>query len=197
MMDAPTTYIVCGHMRTGTSMMMRALIAGGLTAAYDRQRDDALSAAGDDDYRPNRSGFFELHPIEYRREGFPRRHFGKLIKVLGYAVGRMVVGNYRVIFMRRNPEEIRQSFEAFFRTDQHPPSVDRYDAWCYDILGILHNRRDVESVEVVNYRSVVSAPSHLFRGLLVRGWPIDYEAAAATIDPDQCRFRLESLTVGI
>ncbi len=51
-------YLVSGDMRTGTSMMMQALEAGGLEAVYNENRDRMNQQYGDKDYQPNGGGFY-------------------------------------------------------------------------------------------------------------------------------------------
>ena len=53
-------YIVSGFMRTGTSMMMKALEAGGLEAAYQQSREAMRKRYADEHYDPNVGGRYEL-----------------------------------------------------------------------------------------------------------------------------------------
>ena len=106
-------YIVAGSQRTGTSMMMQALMAGGLQADFDPSRDQMNAQYGDEDYKPNAGGFYELRKDQYHAVGFPRAHEGKLIKVLNEGVLKIAPRSagdpYRIVFMRRDAEEMRQS----------------------------------------------------------------------------------------
>jgi hypothetical protein len=188
------TYIVSGYMRSGTSMMMDALTAGGLTPAFDARRDKMNDQHGDDSYKPNPNGFYELNRKEYHEYGFPRKYEGKLIKCLWGGVTRIVVGNYKVIFMLRDPEEIRQSFEAFF-SGPAPESIKNYDQIMQDTIDMLSNRLDTH-LTVISYRSVIDDPQATFRHIAAT-WPIDSDKAAAVVTPELCRFRKEHLTEGI
>ena len=125
-------------------------------------------------------------------------HEGKLVKVLWGGLPRLVVHPYRVVFMTRHPEEIRQSYGAFFGNVPGPVQlvVDRYDALMVDAVEMLRNRRDTE-VWTFKYREIVKDPRPAFERLHADGWPIDAEKAAAMVDPALCRFRLEQLEVGI
>jgi hypothetical protein len=185
-------YVVTGYMRTGTSMMMQALAAGGLTPAFAPERETMNARFGDEHYRPNAGGFYEVALSEYEEAGFPLAYEGKLIKVLDWAVARMAPHEYRVVYMRRDPEEIRQSFEAAFgsRLD-----VSHYEARTARNIALLNNRKDVQLV-VCSYRQVIRNPSAHFLGLWEEGWPVDVDAAAAAIDPARCRFRRELLVEG-
>jgi hypothetical protein len=192
-----TLYIVSGFMRTGTSMMMRALEAGGLDAAYQQSRDKMKARFADEHYDPNVGGLFELERKDYRAWQFPRAYAGRLIKALNYGVPRMAVmpGGIRVVFMRRDQEEIRQSYEAFF--GKQLQNLEHLERNMVDIQERIRNRKDVKSLHVFWYRKVVKHPWRHFALLRLFGWPINPWRAAATIDSKYCRFRKENLTEGV
>ena len=196
MMDR-TLYTVSGFMRTGTSMMMRALEAGGMEACYRQSRDEMKSRYADEHYNPNDGGLYELEPQDYRRWGFPQSYEGKLIKALTMGVPRMAVMEHgiRVVFMRRDVEEIRQSYLAFF--DHELQNIEHLERNMADIIQRIGNRKDVLSLDVFWYRQVVEQPLRHFELLESHGWPVDVAASVAVVDPQCCRFRLENLTVGI
>lgn len=172
--------------------MMAALIAGGMDAAYSEKRNALANQHADELYHPNRSGLYEVPLSEYDAPGFPLQYDGKLIKVMSWGMRSLAVHDYRVVLMRRHPEEIRQSYEGFFgrsiKLDDYDPKMDALEKQ-------LCNRRDVLSVTVIQYRDLVEHPHRELTRL--HNWPIDHDLAAATIDPEQYRFRLERLTVGI
>jgi len=190
-----TTYVVSGYMRTGTSMMMKALEAGGLEAAINPDRDKMNQQFGDSNYKPNVGGFYELNRSEYQQYGFPRMYEGKLLKCLWGGVAKVVVGDYRIVFMMRNPEEIRQSYEAFF-DGRVPPSLEKYEDIMKDTIDMLENRKDTR-VLIIQYRNVINNPRKEFQKIKDFGFPIDIERAISVVDPTLCRFKLEDLTVGI
>lgn len=192
-----TLYVVSGFMRTGTSMMMRALEAGGLEACYRQSRDVMKDRFADEFYDPNIGGLYELERGDYQEFGFPRKYAGKLIKALNVGVPRMAVmpGGIRVVFMRRDTEEIRQSYDAFF--DKQLRNVEHLERNMADIIERIQNRKDVLFLDVFWYREVVEKPLEHFKKLVEHGWPIDPSVAAATVDPALCRYKLENLTVGI
>ena len=99
-------HIVSGFMRSGTSMMMRALESGGMDACYRGSRDDLIEKHSDEHYSPN-PALYELERKDYRDPNFPDGYEGKLIKCLAPGMFRLKVGEYRIIFMRRDYEEIR------------------------------------------------------------------------------------------
>lgn len=189
-------YLVTGYMRSGTSMMMQSLIAGGLEALYDERRENMNKSYGDEHYKPNAKGFYEPSYMEYRKFGFPKMHDGKLLKVLRGGVPMLAVADYLVILMRRHPEEIRQSYEAFFGGKADMVILNNYEERLTNTEEMIRNRRDM-NLTCLDYRTVVDDPNLAFETLRENGWPIDVDVAAANVDPTQCRFRLELLEVGI
>lgn len=192
-----TLYVVSGFMRTGTSMMMRALEAGGMDARYRQSRDEMKNRYADERYDPNVGGLYELARQDYRRLGFPHGYEGHLIKALNTGVPSMSVMSHgiRVVFMRRDSEEIRQSYLAFFNRELlEAPNLDRK---MEDIIERIQNRKDVLSLDVFWYREIVAQPQKHFEALAAHGWPVNPATAAAMVEPALCRYKIEDLTVGV
>jgi hypothetical protein len=191
-----TTYIVSGYMRSGTSMMMQALSVGGLEPESHKSREHMNQQFGDKEYKPNDGGFYELSRQQYQAIGFPKAHEGKLIKCLYGGVHRIAAGDYKIVYMLRDYEEIRQSYEAFFDVLPNLQTEEQYNEVMNITIGILEQRKDV-NLTVLNYRDVVENPVSAFIKLKNRGWNIDPYKAAKVVDPELCRFRKELLEVGI
>ena len=182
-------YIVSGYMRSGTSMMMRALEAGGMDAAYSVERDARMNEKwGDPDYKPNES-YLELDPEDYQNPDFPSAYEGRLIKCLWGGMLRLrPVTQYRVIFMRRDPAAIRRSLTAFFGEPiEHSQGVD-FVRQLDNIVAILRDRRSVVDVSELHYADVVDDPHTVFQGLARSGWPIDPGKAASVPSGGKRRF---------
>lgn len=175
--------------------MMAALIAGGMSAAWSKERNQLADHHADGRYHPNRSGLYEVPLKEYSQVGFPRAYEGKLIKVMCWGMNSLAVHDYRIVIMRRDKEEIRQSYEGFFGSPLREAWFQDYDARMIELERQLRNRKDVRSVSVIDYRSLVENPHKQLSRLY--GWDFNVDKAAAAIDPQQYRFRLENLTVGI
>ena len=73
-------YVVSGFKRTGTSMMMHALIAGGLDGVYSEQRQHITDKIPEGEYNPNPNGFYE-----YVGDGggFPRLVLARVAEAVG------------------------------------------------------------------------------------------------------------------
>ena len=191
------TYIVSGFMRTGTSMMMKALEAGGMKAEYKQSREEMRKRFADENYDPNIGGLYELERQDYKRLRFPAKYKGKLIKALNMGVPQMspMPDGIRVVFMRRDEEEIRQSYQAFF--GQELAMGNHFQKRMDDIIAKIRNRKDLLSLDVFWYRDVIENPKKYFQILKKHNWNIDIEKAVSVINPKYYRFKKENLIKGI
>lgn len=100
----PFIPIVSGLPRSGTSLMMSMLAAGGLEVLTDQLRTP------DDD---NPVGYFELEEVKKLHKGelsWLERSNGKAVKVISTLLPYLPDGyHYRIIFMRRAIEEVLAS----------------------------------------------------------------------------------------
>lgn len=196
-------YVVSGYMRTGTSMMMKACIEGGLEAVYDPVRDEVLKAqTADDDWTiQHGESVYEPSRPQVSEIGFPRMHAGKVLKMLYGGVAGLAPhkGGYHFVFMRRPLEEIRQSYEAAFLRGRAAPILynGRFDEVMDLAIETIHNRKDTLTCTVLQYHKVLRCPKKVFTTLRDKGWPIDVEAAALVPDLEMCRFREAELVAGI
>ena len=95
--------IVSGLPRSGTSMMMRMLEAGGMEVVVDNLR------TADED---NPAGYYEFEPVKKTKQdtSWIDEARGKAVKMVYRLLYDLPVGySYRVIFMRRKIEEVLAS----------------------------------------------------------------------------------------
>lgn len=104
MLDSETVVIVSGLPRSGTSMMMKMLEAGGLSVLTDNIR------TADDD---NLQGYYEFERVKAMKEGdtaWVAEAQGKVVKVISALLEHLPPGfHYKVIFMEREMMEILAS----------------------------------------------------------------------------------------
>jgi hypothetical protein len=110
--------IVSGLPRSGTSMMMMMLQAGGMAVLTDNIRQ------ADDD---NPKGYYEFERvkgIEHDKEWLPLAH-GKVVKMISVLLRHLPDEyQYKVIFMRRKMEEILASQrKMLIRRGEDPDAV--------------------------------------------------------------------------
>lgn len=174
-------------MRSGTSMMMQALEAGGMDAAYSKERNERMnSKLGDPDlprpYFPNES-YHELEPDDYRSPDFPYSYEGKLIKCLWGGITKIRPKKegsegYKVIFMRRSREAIEESLIKMFGYATDFAANPAFDYNMDSLVELVRDRRSIVSVTEVWFGDVVADPLKEFTRIKEAGWPIDPEKAA-------------------
>jgi len=191
-MDRRTIVIVSGLPRSGTSMMMKMLEAGGLEVLTDRLRE------ADED---NPKGYYEFERVkqlEHDKTWLPEAE-GKVVKIISQLLHHLPSDYaYKVVFMRRRMEEILASQErmlvrrgeeggkisddklaALFR--QH---LERVRAW-------LDGQPNFD-VTYVSYNEVLENPrDEAERVDAFLDEPLDVERMATVVDPSLYRQRTE------
>jgi len=155
-------------------------------AEYDKNRDNLNRRFGNKHYKPNEGGFFELSKKDYSQPHFPSMYEGKLIKVLMPKLPYIVAGNYNIIFMLRNVEDIANSYLSAFKVN--PPLVGKdLENFRNDILSAMSQRKDCNII-TVDYDQVLDDPLKFFQDLKQQGWDIDASKAASVIKKKYTRW---------
>ncbi len=190
--DMKETYIVSGHPRSGTSMMMHALITGGLKGAYSSDRVPASNTNAV--YAPNPNGFFELVNDEQQAPWHPVAFAGKVLKSIYGMLPQLAPGNYKIVYMLRNPEEIRASNASMDRRSRalrRTLSDDDYFSKMSQCISVAELRPDMDILQVW-YHEVLSDPVEQFERIRDFGIPIDHVKAASIVDPKLYRNRRDN-----
>jgi len=181
-LEENTNYIVSGLERSGTSLVMQILQAGGVPCAFD------TASRPPDDNNPR--GYFELEGgkiISRLRDGtLPLADYrGRFIKITAYGLKFLPPGNYRVVYTERNIEEVLDSMEVM--TGEKDPDRAETRASFVKlnemIKGLIGGRGDVK-ILFVNYNAIVKDPAAEVRRMAgFIGLPgIDEKAMAAAVD---------------
>lgn len=157
----PANYIVVvsGLPRSGTSMMMQMLEAGGMDVMTDHVR------TADDN---NPSGYYELEGVKRLKEdaSFLNNAYGKAIKIVSpilYDIPRDK--RCKIIFMRRHLKEILVSQKMMLLRSQKTPPPGQDDAHMEEVFK--KHLRDVylwlpkqENMDTlyVDYHEVINRP---------------------------------------
>ena len=187
----PSTFtIVSGLPRSGTSLMMQMLAAGGLELMTDGKRE------ADED---NLEGYWEWEDIKTLRKN-PRlieQAEGKVIKVVSALLPQLPPRHkYRILFMKRPVVEVVDSQWKMLDRRGHKPRSEKnhlittQQTHLDQTLAQLRQRQDVELLEV-DYPELVANPTEQLPVI------IDFlgeqltapEALASPIRPDLHRNR--------
>ena len=188
---ADTIFVVSGLPRSGTSMLMRMLEAGGLPSYTDGER------TADED---NPRGYYELEAVKRTdaNEGWLDEAGGRAVKVISQLLGDLPTSRrYKAIFIRRNLDEILASQKKMLdrRGESNDSSddemkemfvkhVDEIEAWL----------KQAEHVDVlyVSYNRIMADPApQAARINKFFGGFLDEQAMRAVVEPDLYRNRAE------
>jgi len=190
MTDRPFVTIVSGLPRSGTSMMMRMLEAGGLPPITDNVR------AADAD---NPRGYYEFEPAKKTKEdpSWLDRAPGKVVKMVYQLLYDLPSDReYRVLFMRRKMSEILASQRAMLERLGRPDGgvsdermaelfqaqLAKFDAWAADQSHLKRLDVDYNTIVVEPRPNAEAIAAFLDGGL-------DVEAMVAVVEPQLYRKR--------
>jgi len=185
--------VVSGLPRSGTSMLMKMLEAGGVPIVTDGVR------TADED---NPKGYYEVERVKDLARETDRAWLaearGKGIKVISFLLKSLPPQfNYRVVFIRREIEEVLASQKKMLarrgETHDTPPERMREhfadDLWRANYQ--LTHRPWFEVLEV-HYSEVLARPVEGARQInAFLGGALNEEAMAAVVDPDLYRNRAQ------
>jgi hypothetical protein len=151
--------IVSGLPRSGTSMMMRMLEAGGLPVMTDRVRIPDES---------NPKGYYELERVKQLKDGntgWISESKGKVVKIISALLEYLPPEHqYRIVFMQRNMGEILASQREMLLRRGEPPDRlgDRYLAGLYQnhltrIAEWLAEKPDMKVI-YLHYNQIMENP---------------------------------------
>lgn len=169
--------VVSGLPRSGTSMMMKMLSAGGLPIVTDNQRE------ADDD---NPNGYFEVELSKRLKDGevdWIYQVQGKVVKVISYLLEYLPDDlAYDVIFMDREISEILASQKKMLRrrNEQNSFSDDEMgEQFRSHVKAVKYwvARKPNMRIMYVNYNMMVSAPKPLCDSIIeFLGVPLNADA---------------------
>jgi len=184
--------IVSGLPRSGTSMLMRMLEAGGLEVITDRIR------GADED---NPTGYFELEQVKdldkNKDKTWLRQFRGKAVKIISFLLSDLPKDlNYKVIFVLRDLSEVMASQNRMLAHRGEPVDTSRDEQMAANYtrhlrkVKYLLDRSPRIDVFYVNHQDVLREPKRQacrIRSFLRRR--LDVEAMAAAVNADLYRNR--------
>jgi hypothetical protein len=183
--------VVSGLPRSGTSMLMNMLQAGGLPVMTD-----AVRVADADNPR----GYFELERVKRLAEdpdrAWVREARGKAVKVISHLLKELPDGNfYRVVFALRDLEEVVASQNAMLRHQGQPNPVDDlkaldlYRKHLVNVKLLARKRPNFELLEVPYVETVLDPHAAAVRIARFVGGGLDPARMAQAVDPNLYRNR--------
>ena len=183
--------VVSGVPRSGTSMLMKMLEAGGLQIVQD-----GLRTADEDNPR----GYYEHERIKNLAKDLDRAWLreakGKAIKVISYLLKELPADyNYRVLFIRRDMKEVlasqRKMLERRGETsttgDEQMAELFENDLWR---AGYLLKRAPHFQALELNYRDVLEQPKAAAEQIQAfLGRTLDAAAMSGVVDKQLYRNR--------
>ena len=189
--DQDIVTIVSGLPRSGTSMMMKMLEAGGMVPVTDNIRTP------DED---NPKGYYEFERVKKLPDGdtawLPDAQ-GKVVKIISALLQHLPPDYfYRVIFMRRAlPEILASQRKMLIRRNENPEKVSDdqlaklYEKHLLEVFEWMNAQGNV-SVLYLDYNLLIKDPeSHLDQINEFLGGGLDVDAMGNIIDPRLYRQR--------
>lgn len=187
----PPVVVVSGLPRSGTSMAMKMLEAGGLEVVVDGIRE------ADED---NPKGYYEDERVkdlgEMADKAWLRGARGRVIKVISYLLKDLPKdNNYRVLFMRRKLEEVLASQKKMLerRDEANETSDERmmeiYENHLWRVGYLIRHNTHLEVLDV-DYKAALGDPqaaAERIRDFV--GLPLDVDKMAGVVDPTLYRNR--------
>ncbi len=187
-------YVVSGLPRSGTSLMMRMLVAAGLDAFVDGHRPADAS---------NPRGYFEHEAVKAsaRDVSWVERAEGKAVKVISPLLQHLPRHReYRVVLMERPLSEVIDSQDRMLaRLGEARPSLPRdrlssvLDAKIAEARSLLAHE-SCFAVLRVDYRALIADPASGARDVAAFvDRPVSAVAMSEQVDPALHRSRVEVL----
>ena len=182
--------IVSGLPRSGTSMMMKAVQAGGIEPIIDHIRK------ADED---NPKGYYEFEPVKKTKDdaSWLENAAGKAVKMVYRLLYDLPAHyQYRVIFMRRDIKEVLASQNKMLERSGKPggalPDEQMAALFAMELQKCEKWLAQQPNFKVlyVNHRDMINAgPGQALRINEFLDGGMDIEAIAATVDPSLYRNR--------
>ncbi len=183
--------VVSGLPRSGTSMLMNMLTAGGLKAVTDKHRE------ADTD---NPRGYFEDERVKdlatANDKSWLRGARGKAIKIISHLLTELPDDNYyRIVFMRRNLQEVIDSQNIMLerRGENNPvedsKAIEHYKRHLINVRVLARMRNNIEMLEV-NYQNAIDHPAATAAAVnQFAGGELDENRMAGVVDASLYRNR--------
>lgn len=190
----PPVVIVSGLPRSGTSLVMQMIAAGGLDEGTDRVR-------GEDEDNPK--GYYELERVKDLDKGGDKgwlaEYRGRAVKVISFLLRELPPDlSYRVVFIERDLDEVLRSQKKMLerRGETGGEGGDEklkeaFDGHLRKVRSLLEGSAWFDTL-TVRYHDILENPAaEAARINAFLGGGLDETAMAAAVDPSLYRNRRE------
>jgi hypothetical protein len=185
--------IVSGLPRSGTSLMMQMLVAGGMTALSDGERRADID---------NPKGYFEWERIKQlpKDPALIAEAEGKVVKVISQLLLSLpLTHEYKIILMQRPLSEVMKSQDEMLkRRGTADPSVDpaaitrAFQTHLYEVNTWLNGKPNL-AVLRVHYHSLLKEGKDTVQKIAsFLGLPLNIQAMEQQVDQDLYRNRAKA-----
>lgn len=190
-MSSKTVIVVSGLPRSGTSMMMKMLEAGGKTVLTDNLREADAN---------NPKGYYEFERVKQMKDGdvaWLPEAVGKVVKIVtGLITYLPPEYSYKVIFMQRDLNEVLSSQKKMLgrlgKNDDNIPDdkmAQTYEEHIKQVKAWLVRQANIE-VLYVNYNAMIANPTEFLQRVnSFLGGGMDVPTMASVVDGDLYRER--------
>lgn len=172
--------IVSGIPRSGTSLLMQMLQAGGMEILSDEKRKADNS---------NPKGYFELETIKslYIDNSCLKGQFGKAVKVISYLLKYLPEDQkYKIIFINRDMDEIIKSQQKMLGRDEKKPPKALINAFDKEIRNVKIWAENNPNIEILylHYTNVIeNSKEEINKIINFLNIPLNKEKMIDVIDP--------------
>lgn len=193
-MNSRTVIVVSGLPRSGTSMMMKMLEAGGKTILTDSLREADAN---------NPKGYYEFERVKQMKDGdlaWLPDAVGKVVKIVTGLIAYLPPDyHYKVIFMQRDLNEVLSSQKKMLgrlgKGDDNIPDdtlAQTYEDHIKQAKAWLVRQGNIE-VLYVNYNTMVVDPTESLQKVnSFLGGGMDVQRMASVVDSDLYRERKQA-----
>ena len=183
-----TVVVVSGLPRSGTSLMMQMLQAGGIEILADSKREPDAN---------NPRGYLELEAVKSldKDNSCLKDAPGKAVKIISHLLKHLPGEyEYKVILMRRNMKEIIKSQQKMLHKDENetPEGVVKYfEQELKNVISWAESSPNVKALNL-NYKDVLNNSAEEIQKInKFLGIKLDAEKMAEIIDPTLYRNRAQ------
>ena len=192
MKNGDSVIVVSGIPRSGTSMVMKMLSAGGVEIVTDNLRKPDID---------NPEGYYEFEKVKRLKDdcSWLSDSKGKAVKIISHLLYYLPNSfDYKILFVRRKMEEILASQRKMFeRLQKAPDKIDdlvlsrKFNVHLANIQRWIKGKNNMECLNL-NYGETIRDPigqAKKIVGFLGRSLSVD--AMTGVINPDLYRNRMQ------